>query len=179
MNNWVEDFFELNPDAVKVGEEKKKAKEYKNDLFKVVIPALDRRDKKFYGKLTEEQQKDISIWTLTRWMSSTMKHADIQLCNVNTIVNSRAKFLTKHKELQWMLLAVSGTGKAERHEWVAPPKGVKKNKIEETILQFFPLLRDDELELFQQINTVEDLEEFFKDNGFDDKTIEDLLSKGK
>lgn len=180
MSNWVEDFFELNPDAVQAEEvEKKKGKEYKNDLFGVVIPALDRRNKKFFSTLNEEQQKDISIWTLTRWMSSQRNNSAIQICNVNALVNSRSKFLNKHKELQWMLLAMTGSGKPEKHDWVAPPRGVKKNKIEEVILQYFPLLNDEELELFQQLNTVEDLEQFFKDNGFDDKTIKDLLSKGK
>ena len=181
MGSWVSEFFELNPDAIKVEETKeKKGKEYKNDLFRDVIPALDRRDKRFYGRLNEEQQKDISIWTLTRWMSSIVsRDTNLQLSNVNDIVNAHSKFLTKHKELQWMLLAVSGTGNKERHEWIAPPRGVKKNKIEETILSYFPLLRDDELELFLKLNTIEELEQFLKDNGFDDKTIKDLLSKGK
>lgn len=180
MGDWVSGFFELNPDAVKVEETKeKKSKEFKNDLFKDVIPALDRRNKKFYSNLNEEQQKDISIWTLTRWMSSTVRDTDLQLSNVNDIVNAHSKFLTKHKELQWMLLAITGTGRPERHEWIAPPKGVRKNKLEETILTYFPLLRDDELELFLQLNDVEELEQFLKDNGLDDKTIKDLLSKGK
>jgi hypothetical protein len=180
LSNWVEQFFELNPEAVKVEETKeKKSKEYKNDLFKDVIPALDRRDKKFYSRLNDEQKKDISIWTLTRWMSSTVRDADLQLSNVNAICNVHSKVLTKHKELQWMLLAVAGTGRPERHEWVAPPRGMKKNKVEEVILQYFPNLRGAELELFQQINSTEDLEVFLKDNGFDDKTIKELLTKGK
>ncbi len=176
MSNWTEEFYELNPDAVVV--EEKKVKQYKNDLFGVVIPALDRRDKKFYGKLNEEQKKDISIWTLTRYMSSTNVNADIQICNVNTLVNSRSKFLTKHKELQWMLLAMTGVGRPQKHDFIYPPKGIKKNRVEEAILQYFPGLNDEEIELFQKINSVEDLEDFFKDNGFSDKEIEDLL-KGK
>lgn len=180
MGNWVSEFFELNPDAVKAEEVKeKKSKEYKNDLFKDVIPALDRRDTQFYSRLNDEQKKDISIWTLTRWMSSTVRDTNIQLGNVNDIVNAHSKFLTKHKELQWMLLAISGTGRPERHEWIAPPRGVKKNKIEETILTYFPSLRDNELELFLQLNSAEDLTQFFKDNGFDDKSIKELLAKEK
>ncbi len=180
MSNWVEQFFELNPDAVKVEEiEKKKGKEYKNDLFRDVIPALDRRDIKFFSRLNDEQKKDIAIWTLTIWMSSTVRDADLQLSNVNSIANVNSSALTKHKELQWMLLAISGSGRTEKHEWIAPPRGMKKNKIEEIILKYFPNLRDYELELFQQINTEEDLIEFLKDNGLDDKTIKELLIKGK
>lgn len=179
MSNWVEQFFELNPDAVRVEETKeKKSKEYKLDLFKEVLPALDRRDKKFYSALNDEQKKDISIWTLTRWMSSTIRDSDLQLSNVNAICNVHSKVLTKHKELQWMLLAVSGTGRPERHEWIAPPRGAKKNRLEELVLERFPSLRDAELDLFLALNTVEDLEQFLKDNGLDDKTINELL-KGK
>lgn len=183
MSNWVDEFFELNPDAIKQTEIKeKKDKSFKNDLFRDVIPALDRRDKKFYSKLNEEQQKDISIWTLTRWMSSTAKNPDIQLSNVNEIINLDSKYLNKHKELQWMLLALSGTGKQERHEWISPPRGVRKNKIEELVLSYYPNLRNDELELFLKLNTKEDLEKFLIDNGIDDKTIKELLkgdAKGK
>jgi hypothetical protein len=178
LSNWIEEFHQLNPDAVKI-EEKKAAKEYKIDLFKTVIPALDRRDKKFFSKLTEEQKKDISIWLLTRWMSSTLRDPGDQICNVNIVVNSKSKFLTKHKELQWMLLAMTGSGKLDRHSWIAPPKGIKKNRIEELILKYYPNLNSNELELFQKINTIEDIEEFLKDNGLSDKEIEDLLTKGK
>lgn len=181
MTNWVSDFFELNPDAVEEVEEKK-TKAFKNDLFKDIIPALDRRDKHYYSKLNDEQKKDISPWVLTRWMSSTVRDTDLQLSNVNQIVNKSSKFLTAHKELQWMLLAVSGTGRSEKHVWVAPPRGVKKNKIEETILEYFPSFRNGEIELFLQLNDFNDLEQFFKDNGIDDKTIKELLkgdTKGK
>jgi hypothetical protein len=179
MSNWVEEFFQLNPDAVKVEEEKKKGKEYKNDLFKDVIPALDRKDKKFYSRLNEEQKKDISIWLLTRWMSSTTRDAGDQISNVNTVVNSSSKFLTKHKELQWMLLSITGSGRPDKHHWIAPPKGIKKNRVEEIILQYHPNLNSNELELFQQINPIENLVQFLVDNGMSDKEIEDLLSKGK
>lgn len=179
MGDWVSEFFELNPDAVKVEEVKvKKGKEYKNNLFKDIIPALDRRDKKYYSRLNEEQQKDISTWTLTRWMSSIARNTAIQLSNVNMVVNTSSKFISKHKELQWMLLAISGTGKSEHHEWIIPPRGLQKNKIEEIILQYFPSLNSDELELFLQINDVLAIEEFLKDNGIDDKSIRELF-KGK
>lgn len=181
MNDWVSEFFDLNPDAVKEVSVKGKSKEkvvkaYKNDLFKDILPALDRRDKHYYSNLTEEQQKDVSIWTLTCWMSSTVRDGDYQLTNVNSIVNSRAKFLNKHKELQWMLLAVSGTGRPERHVWIAPPKGAKKNPLEESILKFFPSLREEELDLFIQLNDEETLTNFLKENGYDDKTIKTMLT---
>jgi hypothetical protein len=72
-------------------------------------------------------------------------------------------------------LALCGTGRKQYHPWIAPPKGLKKNKLEEAILKFYPLLRDDEIDLMLSINTTEDFEQFFRDNGYDDKTIKELL----
>jgi hypothetical protein len=178
--NWLDGFRDLNPTTVEE-EDSSKSKQYKNDLFGSVIPALDRRDLKYYGKLNDEQKKDISIWVLTRWMSSTGVNALEQVSNVNTVVNTSSKFLNKHKELQWMLLAMTGAGRPVKHQWVAAPKGTQKNKIEEAVLNRFPLLRDQELELFLKINSEEDLVNFFKDNGYDDKTIKEIFkgAKGK
>jgi len=171
---WLEKFYELNSDVISVTETKK-LKEYKNDLFKDIIPALDRRDVLYYNRLSDEQKKEISIWTLTRWMSSTSKNASEQLFIVNKVVNMSSKFLNKHKELQWMLLALTGSGVPVHHPWIAPPRGIKKNRLEEEILTHYPHLKDDELELLLNLNSKENLEAFFKDNGYDEKTINDLL----
>jgi hypothetical protein len=176
LSEWIIGFNELNPKTEE--EEVKNTKEYKNNLFGVVIPALDRRDKKFYGKLNAEQQKDISIWILTRWMSSTTRDTPVQLCNVNDVANVGSKFLTKHKELQWILLSMTGQGRPTKHEWIAPPKGIKKNRLQEMLLNHFPLLRDDELDLLIKINSKENIEQFLIENGYDDKTIKEIF-KGK
>ena len=68
--NWVNEFYKLNPDAIEDDIVEKK-KEYKLDLFKGVLPQLDRRNKKFYEQSTDETKKEIakSIWLLTRAMS--------------------------------------------------------------------------------------------------------------
>jgi hypothetical protein len=181
VENWLSEFFESNPGASPEADEKA-TKAYKNDLFKDVIPALDRRDIKYYSTLNEEQQKDISIWILTRWMSSIAKNQADQLYAVNVVVNSKSKYLAKHKELQWMLLAITGTGKPERHVWIAPPKGIKKNKVEEAVLARYPMLRDDELELMLKINDQDSLEDFFRECGYDDIAIKEIFKgsqKGK
>ena len=190
MSSWVSEFFELNPDAVKVEETKeKKGKEYKNDLFKDVLPALSRSDKKFYSRLNDEQKKEISIWMLSRWISwedsgeyllsvNYFSNVDSKIFNSKTTKN--ALETNKHKELQWMLLATASRKKGKViYSRPAIPKGIKKNLIEEFILKLYPHFDDTELELFLKINSGEELEQFLKDNGFDDKTIKELLTKGK
>lgn len=175
LDSWLAEFHKLNP--VEIEEDTKPSKEeYKLDLFKTVLPALDRRDVNFYNKLTPEQQKDIGIWVLTRWMSSTSNNVIDQIYTVNEVVNKNSKAITsKHKELQWMLLAISGSGKAERHVWPGVPKGVKKNLLEEAILSIYPLINDDELDLMLTLNSKEELTDFFKQNGYDDKSIKELF----
>ena len=190
MDDWLSGFFEMNPQAAPIDElPQVKTKTYVNDVFKDVLPALDRRDINYYGKLTDAQKKDISIWTLTRWMSSTTRDTAMQLYTVNEVANKDSIFFSskkfenaletsKHKELQWMLLALCGTGKPERHLWPAAPRGVKKEPLVDELLKFYPLLKDDDVALLLQLNSKEELTQFFKDNGYDDKSIKELF-KGK
>lgn len=185
LDDWLTSFADLNPSIEE--EYLSKAKnEYKLDLFKTVLPALDKRDVNFYGRLTDEQKKDIGIWVLTRWMSSTVNNPVDQIYTVNEVVNKNSKIFSskksdnalesnRHKELQWMLLAISGSGKTERHVWPGAPKGTKKNALEDAILSIYPLINDAELELMLRINTQQELTDFFKQNGYDDKSIKELF----
>lgn len=180
MTNWVDDFFALNPDAV-VEVDKKKKKESTLTLA-MELPAMDYRNMDFYSDLSAEHKKEISLWVLMRYMSSSQGDAEHHLMMVNDLVNQNFNVISKHPELQWKLLAMCGTKKKQFHPWIAPPKGVKKNKLEQALIDINPLLKDDELELLLKINTAEDFRQYFKENGYDDAVIKELLKadgKGK
>ena len=176
VGNWLEDFVELNPDAIKEEEPKKKKKESTLSL-QAELPAMDFRNKNFYRDLSDEHKKEISLWVLMRFMSSCQGMPEHHLMTVNDLVNNNFSNLSKHPELQWKLLSLCGTGKKQYHPWIPPPKGIKKNKLEAEILIHYPLLRDDELEMLIKINTKEDFEQFFIEMGYDNKTIKELLKK--
>jgi hypothetical protein len=184
VQDWLSGFFEMNPDAAEV-EEVKKGKEHKLDLFKTVLPALDRRDFGFFDRLDADQKKEIVPWLLMRWMSSSSSAAEHHIMMVNDMVNRDfsvfAPRVTQgkagHLGLQWRLLALCGTGRSQRHVWVAPPKGAIKNKLESAVLAIFPLMKDSDLELFLKVNTREELKELFIENGYDDKTLKDLFKE--
>jgi hypothetical protein len=181
VSDWLTGFFDMNPDAAPVEEEKKKKKESTLSLT-VELPAMDFGNKSFYTNLSEEHKKEISIWVLMRFMSSSQGDAEHHIMMVNDLVNHNFNALSKHPELQWKLLSLCGTHKKQYHPWIPPPKGLKKNKVEEALLSIFPLIKDEDLDLLLQINTREELEEFFKENGYDDKTIKELFkgdTKGK
>ncbi len=175
MGDWVNQFFDLNPDAVRHEAETKTKKPASTLTLAMELPAMDLRDKEFYTNLSEEHKKEISLWLLMRYMSSSQGDAEHHIMMVNDIVNSNFSVISKHPELQWKLLALCGTGKKQFHPWIPPPRGVKKNKLEQALSDLNPLMKSDELELFQRINTKEDFEEYFRDNGYDDKAIKELL----
>ena len=180
INDWLTGFYELNPDAIQQDDEVDK----KVNILPLALElaAMDYRDKNFYTNLNDEQRKAISLWVLMRWMSSSRGDAEQHLTLVNDVVNVNFSVISKHPELQWKLLALCGTSKKQYRDWVTPgkkSKNSKKNKVEEALLQFYPLMKDADLELLQQINTQEDFEEFFKANALDDKTIKEIYKPAK
>lgn len=184
LSDWLSGFHELNPDTVEIDEVEEK-KKYKLDLFKTVLPALDRHDKLFYGKLTEDEKKSISPWLLMRWLTSADSDRDQPhyLLTINDLVNHNFSLLSPkktlgiegHEELQWMLLTLCTTGRFTKRRFIKGLRGSRKNKLEEEILKFYPNLRDDELELFFKMNDDATLVQFFKDSGYDDKVIKELF----
>lgn len=177
VNDWLTSFRELNPSSVI--EEESKTKKESTLTLAMELPAMDYRNLNFYNNLSDEHKKEISLWILMRYMSSSQNDAELHLTLVNGVVNKNFSVIAKHPELQWKLLAICGTNKKQFHPWIAPGKRAKKNRLEETLSGFFPLMKDSDLEMLQQINSKEDFEKFFKDNGYDDKTIKELFKSEK
>jgi hypothetical protein len=182
ISDWIDGFYELNPDAVRATDEPIKKKKENTLSLQVELPAMDYRNMDFYKNLSDEHKKEISLWVLMRFMSSSQNQPEHHIMMVNDIVNNNFSNISKHPELQWKLLALCGTGRKQFHPWIPPPKGIKKNKLEQAVLTHYPLLKDSDLEMLLSINTQEDWEQFFKENGYDDKTISELFksnTKGK
>lgn len=179
IEDWINGFLELNPDAATSRQEVVKAGKKESTLtLAMELPAMDYRDKDFYKNLSDEHKKEISLWILMRYMSSSQGDSEHHIMMVNDIVNVNFSIFNKHPELQWKLLALCGTSKKQYHPWIPPPKKQKKNKLEEVLIQLNPLIKDDELELLQKVNTQKDFEEYLRGNAFDDKFINDLFKTG-
>ena len=147
--------------------------------LKEVMAALDKKDKGWYNRLTPEKRKAFSTWMMMRYASSVQgRNAANFLFMVNELVNKDFEDIYKHPELQWLLMSACGTGKVEFHPYIKPPNSrKKKDKVSEFILSIYPHLKSDELELMLSINSKDDLKEFAKAHGHDDKTINDIFSK--
>jgi hypothetical protein len=137
-------------------------KERKLDIFREVLPAIDRRDMTFWSRMTDEQKKEFGPWLIQRWTASAEGSPGVQEYFVqaaNERVNINMKELKDHPELQWMLLASCGIKKAYRRSWIGAAKGVKKDRVSEFIAELYPSAGEQEIELMRIINDEQELKQ--------------------
>lgn len=147
--------------------------------LKNVLGALDKKQKKWYTGLNDEQKKAFSAWMMMRYASSVQgQNAAHYILMVNEFVNQNFSDVSKHPELQWLLMSLCGSGRVEFHPYIKPPNArKKKSKVQDLLSEMLPHLKNDELDLLMEINEKEVLKEYFKSNGYDDKTIKDIFGK--
>lgn len=147
--------------------------------LKDIMAALDKKDRGFYNRLNDEQKKAFVPWMMMRYASSAQgRNAAHYLFMVNELVNKNFSDVSKHPELQWLLMTAAGSGKVEFHPYIKPPNSKKKkNKVAEFVSDLYPLMKSDELELFLSVNTKDDLVKLAEAHGYDDKSIKDIFGK--
>jgi hypothetical protein len=147
--------------------------------LKEVMGALDKRNRDWYSNLQDEKRKAFSPWMMMRYASSVQgKNSAHYILMVNDLVNKDFTSISKHPELQWKLMSTCGSGKVEFHPYIKPPTArKKKNQLVELINTLYPHMKQDEVDLFLQLNTKQDLKQLMEAHGYDDKSIKDILGK--
>jgi hypothetical protein len=133
---------------------------------------FDRKNRKFYDELTDDERKKFSNYLMIRWGSCVLGSRDMQeyyLLSTNQKLNKHFFTINKHPKLQWLCATtVSPDLGAQRHQWLALKKkeagvaGMKKK-----LTEFFPHLKDDEIELLAKITTDKELKQYEKLHGED------------
>ena len=149
--------------------------------LKDMLSAMDRRDFDWYSNLADEQKKTFSSWSFLRYASSAKgKDKDEVLLNTNEFVNKNYTDLYKHEDLMWKLFCLTSTGKKQFHEYIKPPNSrIKKDTVTQFIAQAYPHMKGDEIELFRQLNSDDDIKQMARDTGMSDKEFEDIFGKTK
>ena len=147
--------------------------------LKEIMAAIDKKDRNFYNNLSDEQKKAFSAWMMMRYCSSVQGRAAANyIYMTNELVNYQFSEVSKHPELQWLLLSACGVGKIQFHPYLKPPNSrKKKNKIFEFIYSIYPHMKAEDINNMIDINTKEELTEFAVAHGYDDKTIKDIFGK--
>ena len=143
------------------------------------LKAISTRDRNWYKSLTEEEKKkyDKQMWVQMRWVSGyKYDRQGIVLQLVNEYVNKDFNTLRHHPQLQHYLLQLAGTGESGFcYEWMAPGKGIKKDKFMTWLAEQFPEYNDAELELFAQTNGKETFVDRMEQQGMTKKEIKEIF----
>jgi len=156
-----------------------KAKKASAIPLKDVMAAIDKKDRGFYDRLTAEQKKAFSAWMMMRYCSSVQgRDAANYIFMTNELVNYQFMEVSKHPELQWLLLSACGVGKIQFHPYLKPPNSKKKkNKVTEFLYELNPHMKAEDIQILVDLNTKEELQQLAQEHGYDDKSIKDIFGK--
>ena len=160
----------------------KKAKKHNLDLTRT-LNALDNGDKNYYVNLTQEEQKAYSPLLLMRYMSSLGDQSKNQLYAIlatNDLVNIGFWNLSKHPELQHYLLSLVGVGGKQYRQWISAA-GKKSNTrlVDEFILELYPWMNKDEIELTKKMHNNESFSAFVMSAGKSDSESKAIIDDWK
>lgn len=145
--------------------------------LKEILPAIDKKDRGWYNRLTPERKKLFNAWLLLRYVSTVQgKNATHFLYFTNLLVNEHFADMSKHPELQWLLLTAVGKGKVETHTYVKPPTARKrKDKVSEFLYTQYPFAKRDEIELMLKLNSRDELKDLARSTGMDEKQVKEIF----
>lgn len=136
------------------------------------MACFDRKDRKFYDNLTDEERKKFSNYLMIRWGSSVQGSSELQeyyLIATNERLNKHFFDINKHPKLQWLCsTTVSPDMGTYRHNWISnKKKDIASGGITKQLIELFPNLKNDEIELMAKINTKKDIDNYLKELGRD------------
>jgi hypothetical protein len=144
-----------------------------------LMAAVDLRKGDYYTKLSDEDKKGVNTFMAQRWASQVQGTRDVQeqyLIDVNNYSNiDYIATTSEHEELRWKALALVGLGVKLRHEFIPPIGGAKKDKLTAWLIEKFPAMSNDEIELFREINGPEVLAEIATSQNMGNKEFKELF----
>jgi hypothetical protein len=138
-----------------------------------LLNAMDRKDRDFYDNLPEHLKKKFSGFLSLQWMASVRGDALLEeyiLRSTNKYANVNMFDLYHHPKLQWLMITAASPGfGSQRHQWIKrKPKPKDSNSaIKKELAQFFPNMKDDDLDTLAAITTKKELKAYARAHGND------------
>ena len=131
---------------------------------------FDHKDRAFYDGLTDEEKKKFSNYLMIRWGSAVQGSSELQefyLISTNERLNKQFFDINRHPKLQWLCATAVSPGMGTyRHQWIAPKKKeAGESGIKKQLLELYPHMKADEIELMSKINTKKDIDAYLKQLG--------------
>jgi hypothetical protein len=131
---------------------------------------FDRKNRKFYDELTDEERKKFSNYLMIRWGSSVQGSSELQefyLIACNERLNKHFFAINRHPKLQWLCATSVSPGMGtHKHQWIAPKKKEGSvSGIRKQLAELFPTLKNDELDVMARITTKKELDAYLRELG--------------
>jgi hypothetical protein len=135
---------------------------------------FDKKNRKFYDSLTDEERKKFSNYLMIRWGSAVQGSRELQefyVIATNERLNKRFFDINRHPRLQWLCATTVSPGLGtHRHPWIAPKKReAGATGIRKQLAELYPHMKDDELDVMVKINTKKDIDAYLKQAGQETK----------
>jgi hypothetical protein len=135
---------------------------------------FDRKNRKFYDELTDEERKKFSNYLMIRWGSAVHGSPELQEFYViacNERLNKHFFAINRHPRLQWLCATTVSPGMGvHRHQWIAPKKKEPgESGIKKQLAELFPNMKSDEIEVMSAITTKKELDAYLREMGQENK----------
>ena len=146
------------------------------------MSAIDKKDRKFYDNLSEDEKKKFGTFTMIRWASCVYGIPELQAyylraANIRLNRNYFAISDTDHKKLNWLGVTTISPGMGnQRHQWIAAPKkNMSTTKVGKFLSLLYPGLKADDIALMEQLNDVKTCKAHAEELGMSKEEIKKLL----
>jgi len=131
---------------------------------------FDRKNRKFYDELTDEERKKFSNYLMIRWGSCVQGSRDLQefyLIACNERLNKHFFAINRHPKLQWLCATTVSPGLGtHRHSWIAPKKKEgSTSAVRKQLSELYPNMKSDELDIMAAITTKKELDTYLRELG--------------
>jgi hypothetical protein len=135
---------------------------------------FDRKNRKFYDELTDEEKKKFSNYLMIRWGSAVQGSQELQefyLISCNERLNKHFFAINRHPRLQWLCATTVSPGLSlPRHQWIAPKKKEPgESGIKKQLAELYPNMKSDDIETMAAITTSKEITAHLRELGQDTK----------
>jgi hypothetical protein len=143
------------------------------------LSQLNQKNRNFFDELTDEEKKKFSTYLMMKYSANVEGPSELQewyLRASNERVNQHFFDLGHHPKLQWLLCtSVSPNMGNQRHYWLANKKKTSNSKVTKFLSKMYPAMKNDEIELLVNLNSIKDIKELAKSFGMSDSDIKKEL----